>query len=276
MLRLLVLLSCIYVHAAAESSFCVIELFTSEGCSSCPPADNIVNQLVDQARQQDKAIYVLAFHVDYWDTLKTSHGTWKDPFSNKAHTAYQKVYAHKNPIPGRKGMLVTPQILIDGDHIKGGQIKLDEHLNKKRSSSVDQTLVKEAQQIHVTHTAKDAPQGAVLCIALVERGLRSEITAGENANKTLDHQNVVRSFYRNELATAPAIVTLTIPGDCKLEHCSVISYLQDGNSMHTLAATQSDTVDIKEKGQSEIPTFTCEDGQCVIAIDELEKDKTDP
>ena len=274
MLRLILLICCsgALLHAE-DSSFCVVELFTSEGCSSCPPADKVVNKIAKQARNQNKNIYVLAFHVDYWDKLKTKHGVWKDPYSNKSYTVYQKQYANKNPMPGRKGMLVTPQLLIDGDHIKNNQLKFDEYLNTKRTCSISHTLEKEAQQIHVTHTSKSAPEEAMLCIALVERGLVSNIKSGENANKTLKHENVVRTFYRGTLSTAPKTVTLDIPDALDLANASVISYIQNNQSMHILAATGSDTHNINEKGESAIPNISCEDGQCVIAIEDLEKNE---
>lgn len=272
MLRILSLLCFISVSFAADNSFAIVELFTSEGCSSCPPADKVANHIVTTARKENKNIFVLAFHVDYWDKLQTKHGVWKDPYSSNAHTKYQKEYANKNPMPGRKGMLVTPQILIDGDHIKTKQINFGAYLLKERNLSISQEITKKATEIVVTTSTKDAPDNTMLCVALVERGISSEIATGENHGKTLAHENIVRSFYRGSLKEAPKTIALSIPTDCDLKNCSVISYLQNNKTMHIIAATRSDTDQVKEKGQGlivPIPKQQCGPGGCAVAIEDV-------
>src|ERR1700743_3380708 len=83
--------------------FAVVELFTSEGCSSCPPADAVVAKL--QKESAGKPIYILAYHVDYWN-----HLGWKDAFSDAAYSARQKDYAQYLKIEG----IYTPQIVVNG------------------------------------------------------------------------------------------------------------------------------------------------------------------
>src|SRR5579862_9988408 len=99
LLAVIVLMSCM-AHAQAQSRPAVVELFTSEGCSSCPPAEAYVGEL---ARQKD--VLALAFHVDYWDDLG-----WKDPFSLKMSTERQYTYSR---VLGHSSVY-TPQVVIDG------------------------------------------------------------------------------------------------------------------------------------------------------------------
>src|SRR6476619_4430550 len=86
-----------------EPGFAVVELFTSEGCSSCPPADNLLARI--QKEDMDKQVYLLAYHVDYWDRQG-----WKDRFSDAAFTQHQQQYAewlHLNSV-------YTPQMVVNG------------------------------------------------------------------------------------------------------------------------------------------------------------------
>src|ERR1700743_69163 len=88
---------------AADKGIAVIELFTSEGCSSCPPADELVAKI--QKENKDKPVYILAYHVDYWDRLG-----WKDSFSNADFTKRQNSYAKVL----RLQSVYTPQIIVNG------------------------------------------------------------------------------------------------------------------------------------------------------------------
>jgi hypothetical protein len=88
-----------------SKGFAVLELFTSEGCSSCPPADELLNQLQQQDAQEQ--LYILAFHVDYWD-----HQGWKDRFSSYAYSQRQQQYAEWFKLRS----IYTPQLVVSGQH----------------------------------------------------------------------------------------------------------------------------------------------------------------
>src|ERR1700753_1065742 len=90
-------------RSPADKGFAVVELFTSEGCSSCPPADALVAKI--QKESVGKPVYILAFHVDYWD-----RGGWKDAFSDAAYTTRQKQYARWM----KSSELYTPQAIVNG------------------------------------------------------------------------------------------------------------------------------------------------------------------
>ncbi len=252
-----------------KNSFTVIELFTSEGCSSCPPADKAINNLVKQARAKKLPIFPIAFHVDYWDKLKTHHGVWKDPYSQHAFTKYQKEYANKKPMPGRKGMLVTPQLLVDGAHLVNGQFNPQKLLSKKREHSVKGTVEKTAEGLKVAYECSGNPADTMICVALVERGIKSKITAGENHGKELVHENVVRSFHRVALADVKGEATLKIPEELNLKKSSVLLYMQNHKTMDIFAASQVDSKKFADATKGAILDIKCKDGVCAVPISQV-------
>ena len=94
------------VHAGAQASagFAVLELFTSEGCSSCPPADEALSDISQRAQKEGLPVYALEWHVDYWDSLG-----WKDPFDS--HEATERQYAYARALPSD---VYTPQLVVNG------------------------------------------------------------------------------------------------------------------------------------------------------------------
>ena len=88
-----------------KNSFVVIELFTSEGCSSCPPADKVLSEVIADARKNNKPIYAMSFHVDYWNRLG-----WKDPYSDFLFTNRQNNYSD---VLGEREVY-TPQVFVNG------------------------------------------------------------------------------------------------------------------------------------------------------------------
>src|SRR5215471_13162766 len=104
----------------ADKGFAVVELFTSEGCSSCPPADNAVAKLL---KEHSSNVYVLGYHVDYWDNLG-----WRDIFSNASYTQIQKEYAKAFNLSS----VYTPQIVVNGTEqfVGSNEAKLNADINK--------------------------------------------------------------------------------------------------------------------------------------------------
>ncbi|KNX39875.1 hypothetical protein ROTO_35890 [Roseovarius tolerans] len=161
----------------------VVELFTSQGCSSCPPADAFLEDLV--ARDD---VLALSLHVDYWDYIG-----WKDTFASPDHTARQRGYAKAD---GRK-MVYTPQMIINGaDHAVGTRLKdvgdlIDKHLARSGGDlSVD--VREEGGMVHLT-ARTPSPRTMPLAVYLV-RYLPEEtveIERGENAGKTITYVNIV-------------------------------------------------------------------------------------
>jgi hypothetical protein len=169
--------------AAAADRPVVVELFTSQGCPSCPPADGFFEQL---AARDD--VLALSLHVDYWDYIG-----WEDTFGSPAHTARQRGYA---AAAGRK-MVYTPQMIVNGtDHVVGSRYRdvtdlIDKHLAEGRNGIAVQ-LVRSGGTVHLearAEPARDMPLLVQFARYLPEATV--EIERGENAGRTITYTNIV-------------------------------------------------------------------------------------
>lgn len=187
------ILACALCVPAAQAATCtatspptltgLLELYTSEGCSSCPPADRWLSQL-----PADSGVVPLAFHVDYWDRLG-----WKDPFGDAAYSQRQRARNRG------AGWVYTPQVMLDGKDFR--------EWNRSRSPritaiaapvSLRLTLAAAPAHIDAHVTSRFAPSAhhpdAQLFMALYENRLSTQVAAGENARRTLNHDYVVRTL----------------------------------------------------------------------------------
>lgn len=170
-------------HAVAQSSPVVVELYTSQGCSSCPPADKILHKLADR-----DDVIALALHVDYWDYIG-----WKDEYADPAYTARQKRYAS---VSGRK-MVYTPQMIVNGQEDVVGNRAMDVADAIARHKQQQQPVELQASrmgdtiriQAEMTGTRPKAPMVVHLVRFTPER--RARITRGENAGRELTYTNIV-------------------------------------------------------------------------------------
>ncbi len=183
-------LSCIAARAGEPS---VVELFTSQSCYSCPPAEAFLGDLVERAD-----LVALEFHVDYWDDLVYgSHGRWKDVFSDAAYTERQRVYAGR--IPGSQ--VYTPQIVVDGvaqtvGSRRSSVLRLIE--SARAAPSPARVSVQAEAPGGFTVTVEAGPEGSDAEVLLARYDLRhvTVIEAGENKGKTLTNHHVVRELRR--------------------------------------------------------------------------------
>lgn len=225
----------------SKAPFALVELFTSEGCSSCPRAEALLNEITADARKQGTRVFTLAFHVDYWDYLG-----WRDPYAEKRFTQRQRAYARGF----RLRSLYTPQMIVGGRTQFVGSSRwkarraIRAALKRRPSASVDVkvgAVAKSAKRLSLTYSVQGAPKGAVLNVALVQRGLVSKIAKGENSGRTLRHDNVVRAFQRVTLAKKSAgKLELVLPKGLLASNSSLVAYLQDARTLHVLGATQVD------------------------------------
>ena len=178
---LLTALASSLLAAAADSSRAgvLVELFTSEGCSSCPPADRLLEAL-------DPQVIVLSEHVDYWD-----HQGWRDPFSEHANTLRQEAYARGFGIEGP----YTPQMVIDGvtEFVGNDERRAREEISRARS--------REKIGVHLSRTAAGvlvqidaASKPADVWLALADNSGTSQVAAGENKGRSLHHVAILRSL----------------------------------------------------------------------------------
>jgi len=157
----------------------LIELYTSEGCSSCPPADSWLNGLREDAR-----VVALEFHVDYWDALG-----WHDPFGSAGYSARQDALGKKS----RSHIVYTPEVALDGrEWREWSRAPIPAPTATELPITLEVTSAKTVRARLVAE--KDAPADWRITYALVESGLSSDIRAGENTGRTLKHEHVVRAL----------------------------------------------------------------------------------
>src|SRR4051794_16154553 len=175
-----VLGSCVLAAAAEPARAPVlVELFTSEGCSSCPPADRLLEKL-------DPQVIVLSEHVDYWDRLG-----WRDPYSSHAATLRQEAYARGFGIEGP----YTPQIVIDGavEFVGNDSRRVADEIARARGREkigIRLARTESGVRIEIDPAAKPAD----VMLALADDTGTSQVAAGENKGRRLHHVAIVRSL----------------------------------------------------------------------------------
>ena len=188
--------------AVAQDSLVVVELYTSQGCSSCPPADALLEEMAKNVE-----ILPLAFHVDYWDYLG-----WQDAFASPAHTLRQKAYAHA----AGERMIYTPQAIVDGTARMVGSDSqalmsaVMQAMNKDRRAKV--SVSRSGATLTVTGTASEslpAPVQVLLVRYTPEASV--EILHGENAGQTIRYVNTVTSVTQIGEWTGAQALSLTAP-----------------------------------------------------------------
>ncbi len=161
----------------------VVELYTSQGCYSCPPADRLLGELADLPE-----VLALSFHVDYWDYIG-----WKDVFASPAHSDRQRQYARALSLP----YVYTPQMVVDGRYdvagSRGRQVVAAIEKAARNQASFDIEIDVEAKLIRLPEG--QAPKdGATVWLVMYDAEHSTEITRGENTGKTLTYHNVVRDY----------------------------------------------------------------------------------
>lgn len=167
-------------EAPAQSRPAVVELFTAEGCSSCPPAETYLGEL---ARRSD--VLALAFHVDYWDDLG-----WRDRFELTQAAERQRTYAHAL----RLSSVYTPQVVIDGraDFVGSDRKAIGTQLGLRSGVPVAISLMGKEVLIDIPAQERAAP-GEVVLVAYLRKAV-SPIGRGENAGRTIQEFNIVRAL----------------------------------------------------------------------------------
>jgi hypothetical protein len=179
----------IAIKKIAEKGFVVMELFTSQGCSSCPPADKLLGKYV---LKNDDNIIPLAFHVDYWNRLG-----WIDSFSSDRYSQRQREYAAIFNLES----VYTPQLVINGKHEMVGSAEekiwsaVTRAFTEKPSLliSID-TIIINGEQIKLVYKAEGNITNATIQLALIQHESQTKIKAGENRGIKLNNYNVVRDF----------------------------------------------------------------------------------
>jgi len=231
--------------AAQATAPVVVELFTSEGCSSCPPADALLAKM--EATQPFKGVQVIAIeeHVDYWNQQG-----WVDPYSSIEWTARQQVYTDAFRQQGP----FTPQMVVNGRSQFVGS-RADEAVKAVQASGEIPALpitlaatVGNANEPHFTVTVGKLPQPSAgdspeVWLAITESGLSSQVSRGENAGRNLSHASVLRSLRRVGNADARADgnafqgdASAKLKSNWKRENLTAVLFVQEKKSRRILGA----------------------------------------
>ncbi|MCP4602437.1 MAG: DUF1223 domain-containing protein [Proteobacteria bacterium] len=219
----------------SAAPFAMIELFTSEGCASCPLAEDQLAQVL-YAMYPDQRVFGIAWHVDYWD-----HLGWPDRYGSPEHTSRQDKYLRLVASQYR----YTPQLLVNSAELTS-TVQINDALKEPTDVSVTLWLksAPAASPIILEYNVTNLPSGAELSIVLVEKGLSNNISGGENNGRILKHENVARAFKTiSSSNSAQGRIELTPPSDIVIEKCSLIGFVQHPQTMTFSGATSIDLVD---------------------------------
>lgn len=213
--------------------FAVVELFTSEGCSSCPAADEAVIAL---AKKYKENVFILGFHVDYWN-----HLGWKDAFSSADYSDRQKQYASSFSL----NSIYTPQIVVNGktEFVGSDRSKLktaiEKELSNTTSSSIELSARENDDKKVVVNVKSENAANSKINFALVQLQAQSNVSRGENEGRQLHHINIVRDFKTMETTGKQVSAYLNIPASLSKKDFIVIAYVQDKNNMHITHAASA-------------------------------------
>ncbi|MBC3863257.1 DUF1223 domain-containing protein [Undibacterium jejuense] len=216
----------------------LLELYTSEGCSSCPPADKFLQNVAQNAGLHPDQVIPLALHVDYWDYIG-----WKDPFAKRLFTERQQelsAYVHSRTV-------YTPEFFINGKEFRNWNSGLTSELEKIKQQAALASI--KLRQTGISNDKisieidSNSSQSGELHVALLENGLSSKVSAGENQGITLRHDAVARVWIDPiaVVASTPKKTTMTvnIPANANRQHLSLVAFIQNqqGNILQAVELT---------------------------------------
>ena len=221
----------------------LVELFTSEGCSTCPPADALLVRL--ETEQPIPGVQVIAIeeHVDYWNQQG-----WNDPFSSSEWTLRQQDYGSKFKLPSP----YTPQLIVDGETqlVGGREGETQEAIRQaaqQQKAEVALTPGKpsgdgtERVEVRVDKLPSLANGSALIWLAVTEKGLQSSVNAGENAGKDLRHASVLRLLRKvgtvdGKSPSFAASPELKLKPNWNRDNLTIVAFAQDKRTWHILGA----------------------------------------
>jgi hypothetical protein len=211
-----------------NKGFAVVELFTSEGCSSCPPADDAVAEL---AKDYSSNVFVLGFHVDYWNYLG-----WKDEFSLADYSARQQDYAAVLHLSS----IYTPQVIVNGKTEFTGsdraklRASVEQELNNNNNTVIELGAKASGPKNILVEYKTNADNKSIVRIALVQLQTNSAVKRGENKGKLLHHVDVVRNF--KTAVSAAGSTSISLPEGLLARDCKIIAFIQNKADMHITGA----------------------------------------
>lgn len=216
--------------------FAVVELFTSEGCSTCPPAEKLLSEIHLDGGRNHKKILCLEYHVDYWNRLG-----WKDPYSTFQNTLRQKNYTSVL----NEESIYTPFMVVNGSESFTGSDKAKAKAAiAKALSGVEGIQLKvtidstKRDTAFVSFQSSKTDKNYFLRIAITENQLVSKIDKGENSGLTLTHDHVVRIFFTGEMKSTASQFKIPLKKFVPKGDCELVAFIQHKQTMKILAAAR--------------------------------------
>ena len=222
----------------SSKPFVLIELFTSEGCSSCPSADKNLEKITAQAKASGQNIYTLSYHVDYWDYLG-----WKDPYSTKQFSDRQRDYATQF----NSNRIYTPQMVVNGktefvgSNQKTSQQAIKQALVSKTTSAIAVTSFIKDKTVDVHWKAEGLGRQAQVQVVLVQNSGKQKVNRGENARRTLTHVNIVRAHKTITNPGAEGRLEFSLPAGLSADDCHVVAFVQTPKAVAAAAKSKITT-----------------------------------
>ena len=202
--------------------FALLELYTSEGCSSCPPADRLLARI--QKKAGTRPVYVLCEHVDYWDNQG-----WKDMFSQREFSRRQ--YRYDNLL---KAQVYTPQLIING---KSECLGSDERavysavknaVKTKTNVTLNLKATQQGKGMEISYEVNGNSPEDQLVIAVVQKHAVNKIGDGENRGRTLEHAQIVRSLFSFSISPgSKGVEQIPLPDNYSAAGYEIIGFIQD-------------------------------------------------
>jgi hypothetical protein len=209
----------------------VVELFTSEGCSSCPSADKLV---AAAQKEFNENTIVLSYHVDYWDRLG-----WKDPFSKAVFSERQRQYAQHLNLES----VYTPQAIVNGktEFVGSNKSALWDAISNYKNTNTNiietETTVINNQQLSVKYNYATLQANENIVLELVLKNATTNVKRGENSGAALSHINIVQDIIqRNE---SNGVVTFNVPPNFVKENYIVVAFIQNNKSFEISSAKKT-------------------------------------
>jgi hypothetical protein len=219
-------------------SFAVVELFTSEGCSSCPPADENLARIAAAAEGREAPVYALSFHVDYWN-----HLGWRDPFSSEDFSVRQRHYAR-----ALRSGVYTPQMVVNGttEFTGTSESEADDAVDRALARPATAAIVlqprydRRTRALALEYRVERGPGNGILNLCVVQSSDPIRVAAGENRGRELVHRNVVRA-YETRLTSESSGGTwrITLAPDIDPLRARLVAFVQDSTSFAITGAQGS-------------------------------------
>jgi len=229
---------------SGKTTTALLELYTSEGCSSCPPADRFLATLPNRARGLDKVV-PLAFHVPYWDYIG-----WTDAF---AHPGYAERHSWLVARNGQR-TVYTPHFFVSGKAVLNWHAGLDQEIAGVTADSATASIELRGapsgkNELALTARVTSAPRDAVpnLFLAVTESGIVSAVRAGENRGATLGHDHVVRRLLGPFPVSGGSLAAhhaIALDPGWQRSQLRLVGFLQDADSGRVLQAVATDRCEL--------------------------------